>query len=133
MLGMAQPISLCPFLPPVPMAWLLSIPCPAPTSPAVQPTPSPLQHNFCSCFLHILLIFPSTGSMGFLFSTVICLVTHHILSISVLVCPFLHQQVTLCLSSCAIPSHSAQAGVSCCLQTVSPAQTLSTLRCCASQ
>lgn len=81
------------------------------------------QHTKC-CFLHILLIFPSTRYLGFPFSAVICLVAHQILQVSVLICPFLHQQVTVCLSSLAIPPHSAQAVLSCFLQTVSTGQTL---------
>lgn len=126
MLGMAQPNSLCSFL--------LLVPMPIPSSASCSPAHAlSFAALFFSCFLHVLLIFPSPASLAFLSSTVISLVTHHILYFSALICPFLHLQVTVCLSSLAIPLHSAQAGVSCCLQTVSPAQTLSTLRCYARQ
>lgn len=107
------------------MAWLLSILSTASRSPA-QPSPcSLLFSTLCSCFLHVLLIFPTTRRLAFPFSTVICLTACQILQVPAPICLCLHRQASYCLFNVScLPSRSAQAALSCPLQAVSTGQAL---------
>lgn len=91
-------------------------------SPAIQSASSPFYPCFWSCFLHIRISFYKILGIPTQCCDVSCCPSS--IQVSVPTCPFLHQQVAARFSLLAIPSHSAQAILSCFLQTVSTGQTL---------